>query len=129
MTEIKTAQAWGALTPDGRVYPLAISTKDGRYKQQIVIVHGLTEAEVHEAAALRSACRELGIETVEQLKAKTKPDPRVAVLESICEFLARPITIPTYLSARVREYYILDVTEYRSQILKLIAAQRGEVEK
>ena len=62
-----------------------------------------------------------------QLNERLAPDPRVAVLESICEFLARPITIPTYLSARGREYYILDVTEYRSQILKLIAAQRGDV--
>ena len=30
---------------------------------------------------LGPACRELGIETVEQLRAKMQPDPRVAVLE------------------------------------------------
>ena len=77
---------------------------------------------------LGRACRELGIETVEQLKARLAPDPRAAVLESIREFLALPIAVPAYLSERGRDYYILDVTEYRKQILKLIAAQRGEVE-
>lgn len=75
---------------------------------------------------LGSACRELGIETVEQLKTRLAPDPRVAVLESIREFLALPIAVPAYLSERGRDYYILDVTEYRKQILKRIAAQRGE---
>lgn len=42
-----------------------------------------TMAQIHEAAALRSACRELGIETVEQLKAKVQPDPRVALLDEL----------------------------------------------
>lgn len=36
----------------------------------------------HCAQSLYAACRELGIETEEQLRAKVQPDPRVAALEA-----------------------------------------------
>lgn len=74
MTEIKTAQAWGD-TYETDVEGIILLELDDDIEMEIpysdarvpvVIVHGMTEAEVHEAAALRSACRELGVETVEQ---------------------------------------------------------------
>ena len=83
MTEIKTTTAWGWLRPNGKLVDAWVETETIGDPQNapVVIVHGQTEAEVHDAAALRSACRELCIETVEQLKARLAPDPRVAVLE------------------------------------------------
>ena len=57
MTEIKTAQAWGH-----RSSPSALLHHAGResamFSVPYVIVHGLTEAEVHEAAALLEKSRE-----------------------------------------------------------------------
>ena len=58
MTEIKTAQAWGH-----RSSPSALLHHAGResamFNVPYVIVHGLTEAEVHEAAELLAKSREV----------------------------------------------------------------------
>lgn len=58
MTEIKTAQAWGH-----RSSPSALLNHAGRKSEMFnipyVIVHGLTEAEVHEAAVLLARSREV----------------------------------------------------------------------
>lgn len=129
MTKIKTAQAWGAILAYNTLRTMAIEKKSTvlGFDTPVVIVHGLTEAEVHEAAALLSACRDLGIETVDQLKAKTQPDPRVAVLcewterkdgswHTACNHSAGPeqsLLRPCYCGAQIK--------------LVEIAAQRGEV--
>ncbi len=66
MTKIKTAQAFGSIADDGELYGVAgieIDTERDLYYGDImvpvVIVHGLTEAEVHEAAALLAKSREV----------------------------------------------------------------------
>ena len=66
MTEIKTAQAFGSIADDGELYGVAgieIDTERDLYYGDImvpvVIVYGLTEAEVHEAAALLAKSREV----------------------------------------------------------------------
>ena len=58
MTEIKTAQARLAWTPRGNVYKTSAPIGDSS-TGTVVIVHGLTEAEVHEAAALLAKSREV----------------------------------------------------------------------
>lgn len=62
MTEIKTAQAWGWLGADGKLRDcwVAATHPDGEPVHfRGVIVYGLTEAEVHEAAALLEKSREV----------------------------------------------------------------------
>lgn len=62
MTEIKTAQAWGWLGADGKLRDcwVAATHPDGEPVHfRGVIVYGLTEAEVHEAAALLAKSREV----------------------------------------------------------------------
>ena len=61
MTEIKTAQAWGILDPFGRAVSKAWPDKDAyNYANTpVIIVHGMTEAEVHEASALLEKSREV----------------------------------------------------------------------
>ena len=72
------------------------------------------------AEELRRACRELGIETVEQLKAKVQPDPRVAVLESaLAKMLESDISLVSYSQIKVHIEEALLRSRY-------IAAQRGE---
>lgn len=58
MTKIKTAQAWLAWTPRGNVYKTSAPIGDSS-TSTVVIVHGLTEAEVHEAAELLEKSREV----------------------------------------------------------------------
>lgn len=59
--QIKTAQAWGWLRADGTLRDcwVAATHPDGEPVHFCgVIVHGLTEAEIHEAAALLAKSRE-----------------------------------------------------------------------
>lgn len=72
------------------------------------------------AEELRRACRELGIETVEQLRAKVQPDPRVAVAVEALEKLARLGNGDRHGNS-IGNCIAIDA-------LKQIAAQRGEVE-
>ena len=59
MTEIKTAQAWSRYdTIGGLIVATTDRSRDFMY-DSCVIVHGLTEAEVHEAAALLEKSREV----------------------------------------------------------------------
>ena len=66
MTKIKTAQAFGSIADDGELYGVAgieIDTERDLYYGDImvpvVIVYGLAEAGVHEAAALLEKSREV----------------------------------------------------------------------
>lgn len=61
MTEIKTAQAWGDLHHDTGFLRARTDNDQGIIigRIPVVIVHGLTEAEVHEAAALLAKSREV----------------------------------------------------------------------
>ena len=59
MTEIKTAQAWSRYdTIGGLIVATTDRSRDFMY-DSCVIVHGLTAAEVHEAAALLEKSREV----------------------------------------------------------------------
>lgn len=57
--QIKTAQAWLVWTPRGNVYKTYAHTSGSGPASTVVIVHGLTEAEVHEAAELLAKSREV----------------------------------------------------------------------
>lgn len=70
--------------------------------------------------ALGRACRELGIETVEQLKARLAHDPRVAVAVEALEKLARLGNGDRHGNS-IGNCIAIDA-------LKQIAAQRGEVD-
>ena len=71
---------------------------------------------------LGRACRELGVETVEQLKAKVQPDPRVAVLEiALTKVAESDLSQVPYSQIKAH----IEEALFRSQF---IAAQRGEVE-
>ena len=72
--------------------------------------------------ALGRACRELGIETVEQLKARLAPDPRVAVLEiALTKVAESDLSQVPYSQIKAH----IEEALFRSQF---IAAQRGEVD-
>lgn len=80
---------------------------------------------------LGRACRELGIETVEQLKARLAPDPRVAVLEAAidaeyAEWDKDENRNSTFEGVRIAALAKRDTCYL---LRKLIAAQRGEVVK
>ena len=60
MADIKTATAWGYITRSGGIN-CETTCVEGQYgnNDPVVIVHGMTEAEVHEAAALLAKSREV----------------------------------------------------------------------
>lgn len=131
MTKIKTAQAWLVWTPRGNVYKTHAPTSGSGPTKSVVIVHGLNEAEVHEAVALRSACRELGVETVEQLRAKVQPDPRVAVLDrlgllTLDQIEAVLVCAKAAVRASKTEGGIIITEDVTAVIDSIIAAKRGE---
>ena len=70
---------------------------------------------------LGRACRELDIETVEQLKTRLAPDPRVAVLEiALTKVAESDLSQVPYSQIKAH----IEEALFRSQF---IAAQRGEV--
>lgn len=82
---------------------------------------------------MHNALHELGIETVEQLKAKMQPDPRVAVLDrlgllTLDQIEAVLVCAKAAVRASKTEGGIIITEDVTAVIDSIIAAQRGEVE-
>ena len=93
MTEIKTAQAWGYVTKWGGIN-CETTCVEGQHENNdpVVIVHGLTEAEVHEAAALLAKSREV----CEWAKSATDPNSEDADYAPIKCLTESMWNIPNY---------------------------------
>ena len=105
--------------PRNNANGMPVCCDDGLYLYDDVMT---TAWQKHCERALGRACRELDIETAEQLRAKVQPDPRVAVLEkALTKMLESDLSQVPYSQIKVH----IEEALLRSQF---IAAQRGEVE-
>lgn len=107
MTEIKTAAGRGWLTPNGLRDSWEGSEGSEHPNVPVVIVHGLTEAEVHEAAALLTKSREMCVRTAARVPRWTPiteamPNNGQNVLLSCERYNGKPYTI---IGAWVPQYF------------------------